>query len=187
MRKESLYFIAIVLPSANADEIEVFRQDMADTYNSKAALKVMPHITLKAPFKLPADETASLMEWFRFLPLQNRPFQVLLEDFACFDNKHSKVIYVKPAMSPHLQNLHSDVMKSFSAAYPQINTSTYERQFNPHVTIAYRDLTPENFEKAWAVYQEKKYTSMFTCERLTLLKHNGLRWEIIAENYLPES
>jgi 2'-5' RNA ligase len=186
MPKENLYFIAIVLPQAIAGEIEVFRKDMADAYNSKAALKVMPHITLKAPFKLPSDESTSLLDWFRSMPIPYKLFPVILENFGCFDNKHSKVIYVKPVMSPQLQDLHSVVIKNFMAAYPQINTSTHEHRFNPHVTIAYRDLTPENFEKAWAVYRVRNYTSTFTCESFCLLKHNGLRWEIIAENFLPD-
>lgn len=186
MPKENLYFIAIVLPWDNAAEIEVFRKDMADIYHSKAALKVMPHITLKAPFKLPSDQKASLLEWFRSIPINTRPFEVVLENFGCFDNKHSKVIYVKPVMPPQLQNLQSVVMNNFIAAYPQVNTSTHEHHFSPHITIAYRDLTPENFENAWTVYRDKKYSASFTCNSFCLLKHNGLRWEVIAENFIFE-
>lgn len=184
MYKESLYFIAIILPLVTASEIEIFRLEMAEKYNSKAALKVMPHITLKAPFKLSADGGRELLEWFKSVPVQASTFTIELNNFGSFDNSKNKVIYVRPHLSRQLAALHNDIIISFSTMYPHIRNSTHEHMFNPHITIAYRDLSLENFQLAWDDYRYKTYLSNFVCDRISLLKHNGLRWEVIAENYL---
>lgn len=184
MPKEKLYFIAIIAPEDVAAEINVFKYDLRDNYNSKAALKTMPHITLKAPFKLPAADREDLLEWFMDIPAGVSPFKILIENFGSFDNSHNKVLFVKPVISPQLLSLQQNVIKSFAAAYPKINMSTHEHHFKPHMTIGYRDLTHENFDKAWAIYKNKEFRSSFTCHSICLLQHNGLRWEVVAEKPL---
>lgn len=182
--RDSLYFIAIIIPPDIAEEINVFKHDMAANYNSKAALRIMPHITLKAPFKLPAESHAQLLQWFGNIPLEISAFLVKLSTFGYFDNKYSKVIYVKPLISDGLIALQSIIANSFNKAYPQINMHAHERQFSPHITIAYRDLTNENFEKAWAGYKNREYSSSFMCTAFSLLQHNGIKWEVIEEKIL---
>ena len=184
MPGEKLYFIAIVAPDAVTAEINTFKHDIRDNYSSKAALKTMPHITLKAPFKLPAEEREDLLKWFRNIPTEIAPFEIHIDNFGSFDNKQNKVIFVKPIMSAELIALQSDVIKDFALTYPKMNMSTHEHQFKAHMTIGYRDLTPENFEKAWAVYKDKQYRSSFTCSSYCLLQHNGMKWEVIAEKPL---
>lgn len=182
--RENLYFIAIMAPDAVAEEINSFKYDIRDNYNSKSALKTMPHITLKAPFKLPAENREALFEWFRNIPLSLQPFNISIENFGCFDSIHNPVIFVKPVMSPELIALQSEVINNFTVAYPEINMSTHEHEFKAHMTIAYRDLTPENFVKAWAEYKDKDYISSFLCSSFCLLQHNGLKWEVVAEHIL---
>ena len=64
MATDKLYFIAILPPAEISVEITAFTIDMDVLYSSKAALKSMPHITLKAPFKLPAQKHGDLLQWF---------------------------------------------------------------------------------------------------------------------------
>lgn len=184
MQREHLYFIAIIVPDVVAAEIDIFKYDIRDNYGSKAALKTVPHITLKAPFKLPAEMHKGLEEWFHNIPHSSSPFHIGLENFGCFDNSYTKVIYVKPQLSAELKQLQANIIDSFSAAYPQIRMSTHEHEFTPHITIAYRDLTPENFEKAWPIYKDSQYASSFTCRSFCLLKHNGIKWEVVNEKLL---
>ena len=184
MPKDKLYFVAIVAPHDVAREINVFKYDIRDNYGSKAALKTMPHITLKAPFKLPAEDREGLLKWFSNIYFEPAPFTITIENFGCFDNRHNKVIYVKPILSQELSALQSTIIKNFVVAYPQINMSTHEHQFNPHLTIGYRDLTPENFAKAWDSYRSKQYHSRFTCDSFCLLQHNGMKWEVIAQQFI---
>ena len=187
MPQDKLFFIAIIAPDDVAAEINIFKHDIRDNYSSKAALKTMPHITLKAPFKLSFGEREGLLDWFSKLPIALQSFPVVIKNFGCFNNRHNKVIYVKPVMSDKLAELQSAVISNFTAAYPKVNMSTHEHQFSPHMTIGYRDLTPENFDKAWAAYSDKHYQSAFLCQSISLLQHNGMKWEVVAEKSLSSA
>lgn len=184
MPNQKLYFIAILPPESIIAEVTAFKEDMRLNYGSAKALKVIPHITLKAPFKITPAGSKDVMSWFKNIPIDTKPFTVEMKNFGCFNNPHNKVIYVQPLITEPLAALQIEILKSFKETYPQLNLSTHEYTFKPHMTIAYRDLTEENYEKAWAVYKDKTYQSKFTCNSFFLLQHNGLNWEVVQEHSL---
>ncbi|MDV6169175.1 2'-5' RNA ligase family protein [Flavobacterium sp. DG1-102-2] len=184
MPKENLYFVALIPHDTIAGEVTGFKNDFADNYNSSKALRSMPHITLKAPFKLLAREHKNLMEWFTGIRPVVEPFVVELQDFGSFPNKDNPVIYVKPVMTPSLERLQKAILTSFEHAYPEISIPYTERNFHPHMTIAYRDLTPEQYERAMDAYQHKKYSASFRADKFHLLQHDGERWSVVAEHIL---
>lgn len=145
MEKENLYFIAIIPSKEVCDEITVFKLDLANSYGSKAALKVIPHITLKAPFKLPVSGHSLLQEWFQKLYINADPFQIELKNFGAFNNKNHPVIYLDPIMNVSLYSLQKEVIRSFRISYPELGVMDIELKFKPHVTVAYRDLEPDKF------------------------------------------
>jgi len=51
------------------------------------------------------------------------------------------------------------------------------------MTVAYRDLTWENYLKAWEVYNEKPYKTNFLVDKIILLRHDQ-QWVPIAEKKL---
>lgn len=181
---ENLYFIALLPHEAVSNDITAFRKDFAENYDSSKALRNMPHITLKAPFKLPAAEHDELLQWFANIRPGVETFTVELEDFGSFDNKNNPVIYVKPIMTPRLEALQKAILNSFEHAYPHIPVAYTERTFHPHMTIAYRDLTPEQYARAMDVYRHKKYSATFRAEGFCLLQHNGREWRVIAEKLI---
>ena len=60
-------------------------------------------------------------------------------------------------------------------------TSETPLSFHPHVTIAYRDLSSEDFRKAWAIYKDISFNVNFHVSRAYLLKHNFRQWEVLSE------
>lgn len=184
MPTESLYFIALIPHDTVAGEVTGFKNDFAQNYNSSKALKSMPHITLKAPFKLAEKGHNGLLKWFENIRPAVDAFNVELEDFGSFDNKDNPVIYVKPVMSPGLERLQKAILTGFENAYPEIKIAYTERHFHPHMTIAFRDLTPEQYERAIDVYQHKKYSATFKADHFYLLQHDGEKWNVIAEHDL---
>ncbi|MEM1238223.1 MAG: 2'-5' RNA ligase family protein [Cyanobacteria bacterium P01_H01_bin.26] len=50
--------------------------------------------------------------------------------------------------------------------------------FCPHMTVAFRDLTQAAFHQAWPEFERKPLTLDFTAQTLTLLRHDGQRWQI---------
>ncbi|KGO91063.1 2'-5' RNA ligase family protein [Flavobacterium subsaxonicum] len=184
MPSQNLYFIALVPPKDISDEVTAFRNDFALNYNSKAALKNMPHITLKAPFKIDAAKHTEVLSWFANLPVGEKSFEVELKDFDVFDNPKNPVVFVHPVVTAAMANVQKAVINDFEAAFAEIALHFSERNFKPHMTIAYRDLAYAEFNSAWHVYKHKKYTARFIAERLYLLKHNGKEWLIVAERFL---
>lgn len=184
MPADSLYFIALIPHDTVANEVTGFKNDFALNYNSSKALRTMPHITLKAPFKLTTKEHNGLLKWFENIRPSVDNFMVELEDFGSFENKDNPVIYVKPIMSPALERLQKAILTSFENTYPHITIALTERRFHPHMTIAFRDLSPEQYERAIDVYQHKKYSAAFRAESFYLLQHDGEKWTIIARHGL---
>ena len=58
--------------------------------------------------------------------------------------------------------------------------------FNPHMTIAYRDLSPELFQQAWHEYKHKKFEAEFEVDAFYLLQHDSKKWNIISTNNLNQ-
>lgn len=183
--RQNLYFIAIIPSQEVCNEITAFKNDFANRFNSVKALKVVPHITLKAPFKLPAIEHAALLEWFQELYINLYPFTVEVKDFGAFHNSRSPVVFVNPVMNASLYSLQKELLKNFIAAYPDVFIPDLELKFLPHITIAYRDLQPQMFKTAWQEYSEKKYSASFEVVNFHLLQHDGKKWNIISTYPLP--
>ena len=181
---EKLYFIAIIPPKPIAEEVTLFKHDFANHYESSKALKVMPHITLKAPFKMFEADHKSVVGWFEKLTVSESRFEVVLKDFGAFRNLEHPVIFVNPMVSEALTNLQRSLINQFGKAFPHVKRPSVDNNFHPHMTIAYRDLTYENFEKAWAQYEHKKFEAQFPLDSFHLLAHDGTKWNVIATQTL---
>ena len=184
-KDQSLYFIAIMPPSNISDEVTRFKQDFVTRFNARAALKNMPHITLKAPFIFPRVHHEQTLCWFENMQITVPSFKQELRDFDAFHNRRSAVIFVKPVMNVFLDRLQKQVLKNFGETYSHENILKQELDFKPHMTIAYRDLQPNLFKEAWKEYETKKYAAGFDVNNFRLLQHNGKAWNIISTYNLP--
>ncbi|MXN91240.1 hypothetical protein GR160_08360 [Flavobacterium sp. Sd200] len=178
--QHSLYFIAIIPPDDVCTEVDAFRNDFKNNYNSRAALKNVPHITLKAPFEAAPKQHSTILDWFGNLNIKTEPFSIDLQNFGAFDNPKNPVIYVKPLLTDNLTQLQKEIITAFELSFPDTTLHYHERHFAPHLTIAFRDLSYEQFKKAWTIYSNKHYTAQFAVNHLCLFKHNGTAWQVIA-------
>ena len=69
-------------------------------------------------------------------------------------------------------------MISFNSIFPAYVHSV-DIDFKPHITVAYRDLTPENFSVAWQEYKDKTVNSVFHVDAIHLLEHDRKKWNLI--------
>ncbi|MFT3679842.1 MAG: 2'-5' RNA ligase family protein [Ferruginibacter sp.] len=183
--KQNLYFIALIPDEELQHRINEFKQDFANRFNSSKALKIVSHITLKAPFKLPAAQHEGLTTWLRDIKIQTRQFNIELQNFGSFPNPQSPVVYVKPVNNASLITLQQNITGNFRERYPQLLQHT-DLDFNPHITIAYRDLSPGNYAAAWQEYQSKEFRATFAITAFYLLQHDTRKWNIISERSLEE-
>jgi len=103
------------------------------------------------------------------------PFELELKDFGHFSNR---VIFVDVVPQPSLNVLEQEVNKQFSETFPSIIFRT-RPEFNPHVTIATRDIPEDRFDEAWAYFEHQQFSMSFTCDALSLYKLVNGKWEVI--------
>lgn len=169
-----LYFIAIYPPSSVIEDIRFFKEDLAKNYNNSKALKNEAHITLFPPFSREITMETDIITAFQKIDTHIAPFKLTLNGFGCFPNPKNPVLFVQPEVNEHLSLLHSKVKERFNFI---------KHTFNPHVTVGYRDLTFENFERAWENYEHKEYTTTFLVDNIQLLRHDG-KWCTLSSKKL---
>ena len=183
MRKDilKLYFVAIVPEGKVFDEILAFKNEMSDRFNSKAALRSPPHITLHMPIKWQEENENKLIAPLSELASRYKPFNVNLQGFGAFQ---PRVIYVKVEENMVLDALQAAIQKTARSVWHIYPKSTNTRPFNPHVTIGFRDLNKPMFFKAWQEFEQRDYVSTFQVKDICLLKHNGKSWDIFHRSPL---
>lgn len=153
---------------------------MRHQHGSSAALRSPAHITLVPPFRADdgkEDELANLLGRFAS---GRQPFTVELENFGAFP---PRVIYVAVKPSAALGLLHKEIT-DFFAHQSSIPIQRDARPFVPHLTIATRDLSREQFDYAWSSFSARSFTAAFQADRLSLLKFIQGRWELCYEAQL---
>lgn len=53
------------------------------------------------------------------------------------------------------------------------------------MTVGFRDLTWENYLRAWGKYETKEYKTKFIVDKILLLRHDG-QWVPVAEKKLEK-
>jgi 2'-5' RNA ligase len=173
----SLYFIAIIPDEQLQKEVTDFKNYMALNYNSKAALTSPPHITLFPPFKLESANENSLIDPLEDFVKGKIPFSLNLNGFGCFK---PRVIYIRPEYSEDLNRLRKQLLLHLKAKADLYDPQN-DKPFNPHMTIATRDLDKKSFYEAWEIFHSRKFSREFVVESIFLLKHNGKSWNILHE------
>ena len=177
--KPSLYFLAVIPHPELADKITAVKDDFARHYQSSKALKVMPHITLQNPFqRMESFETEFHLRLQDFFS-PFHAFNVQLSGYDCFDRNRNKVIFINVLKNDLLFDLHKKLIYFLRE---EMNFSAKESSymFHPHVTVAYRDLTTEQFNKAWPIYKNKTFESTFFADTVYLLKHDYRKWNVLS-------
>jgi len=173
-----LYFLALLPDPAIQQEVTAFKETARDRFGSGHALKSPPHITLVPPFRLEkTPESGEALEVALRDAAPGPSFPVQLRDFDRFGQR---VIFVHVQLS---EALITSQRQAADAFYRHLGVKPETRPFHPHLTVAFRDLDRKVFPEAWAYFSGISYQRTFTAERVTLLRHNGQRWEIAGDSY----
>lgn len=176
----ALYFVALVPPTSIVEEVTAFKVYAAKHFGSKHALNSPPHITLIPPFRWPNDKYLELNTALSHFNFQTADLSLDLVNFSSFP---PRVIFVDVSPNTMLRNLQAQLEQHFSQDLNIQPKGPFG--FHPHMTVAFRDLTAEVFPKAWAHFSAQDYRRSFSVDQLSLLRHNGEKWEIEANFTLP--
>jgi 2'-5' RNA ligase len=176
--KESRYFIALIPPDPIRSELEHWKQFFKEEYQSKASLNSPPHITLHMPLVCPDKKLALLIHQLQGLASGYTPFAVNLKDFGAFP---PRVIYVDVMPQALLFAFQKEVVRLVRQVLHLPPTDYRNTGFHPHLTLAFRDLKKEAFQRAWEKFSLMNFEAEFMIDRVYLLRHNGKIWEIFQE------
>ena len=176
--EQRLFFIALVPPQSIQDEVNQIKQHFADRYASSKAFNSPPHVTLQQPFRWSPDNLEVLQDSLRDFAASRPPLSVILEGFGAFK---PKVIYVNVLKTPELMWLQKQLIDRTEASLAIVDPKAKSRPFAPHMTVAFRDLTRQNFKAAWPEFEHRQLHFQFTSPNLTLLIHDAQRWHVCAE------
>lgn len=171
-----MYFIAIYPPQEIIEEVKVFKKDLAIHYANSKALKNEAHITLFPPFSREIELESDIHTAFQKISTEMTPFEIELNGFGSFPNPKNPVLFIQPEENVHLTELYHRVKQQFNFA---------KYSFTPHITVGYRNLTWENYLKAWEKYKTEEYKTKFIVDKILLLRYEE-HWIPIAEKRLEK-
>jgi 2'-5' RNA ligase len=174
---KQLYFIAIIPPSPTLEEAQELKNYFQEKYNSKAALNSPPHITLHMPFEWKEEKEAQLIEKISCFANTQVSFDLKLSNFNCFE---PRVIFIDVIKNEKLELLQKNLHRFCKKELNLFNANYKEHAFHPHLTLAFRDLKKPEFVKAWIEFKERKFEATFAVNALTLLKHDGKKWNVLT-------
>jgi len=177
-QSQSLFFIALLPPLDIQNYADQIKQHFADRYASRAAQKSPPHITLQPPFRWLNAEVPILKQSLSQFVRNRVPVPVTLKGFAAFP---PRVIYINVLKTEELLALQAELIAYLEAKLGIVDPVSKTRPFAPHMTVGFKDLTKQNFRAAWAEFQQRQLEFEFRATDLTLLVHDGRRWNVSAE------
>ena len=182
--KKGLYFIGILPPYAIAERVQEVKKEFVERYESKEAYKRPAHFTLQIPFKIPADFEENLIRHLEEFSSKQQPFTAQLAGFGHF---RDDVIFIDLEDSTAMKMLRNNLITYLQQEAGFTDKMIGRKSFTPHMTVAYRDLTSENFQKAWEEFKDRSFDFSFEVKSIYLLKHDYTKWQPHREfNFLNE-
>ena len=172
---QNRYFIAIVPPHPYLEQAFEFKNHFKNHHQSKASLNSPPHITLHMPFEWKSSNEDRLVAALQTFSSTTHAVKVDFNNFGCFS---PRVIFIQviptlelTALQRHLRQFCKKELGLFNADYKDL-------PFYPHVTLAFRDLKQQAFEKAWEEFKDKKFEGGFSANCISLMTHAEGKWNV---------
>ncbi len=153
-------------------------------FNTLEALKPPVHITLFPPFKIISSHAKefernilNIQDWAE----HEIAFNIHLNNYNYFDNRNKPVLFIEVVRNEQLLKLHKGFRKELKK---YLVLKEQKSQFKPHITIGYRDISPEVFPAIKAAYSQRGFNASFNCNAFHLWKHNGQHWTIVVQYLL---
>lgn len=178
--ESNIYFIALLPNAAIGKEIIRIKQEFADNYDARKALRVLPHITLQAPFTAdPSLEDALCTELTAFAAAA-APFEIRLDGFGAVNLKSRRVLYIHVEKDPAIASLHNKLVGFLRKEFG-FSSMLARYGYNPHISVALNDLKPRELEAAWGEYREKPFEATFRVNNIYIFRHTGTSWEVLQK------
>jgi 2'-5' RNA ligase len=178
MNAEPFFFIALLPPQPIQDYATGVKSHFDQYYNSRHAFNSSPHITLFPPFQWKHDRLETLSDSLSIFAKSQSAIPITLRNFGAFP---PRVIFIDVDRSDLLLSLYQCLLDHLETSIDLRDSKARSRPYAPHMTVAFRDLTQQNFDLAWEEFKSRSLHFEFTATDLTLLKHDGERWQVYSK------
>ena len=173
MNDAARYFLAIVPPEPVLSQVLSLKKEACRQFNSCAALKSPSHITLHMPFLWKEKKIDQLLGALSAFSTGIHYVDIRLNKIGHFGNR---VIFLDPEANEDLLMLQSMLVKTVRLKLKLLNAEYKDRAYQPHMTIAFRDLKKQVFDEAYEYFTQKKLSFRFQAKDFALLRHDGKQW-----------
>ncbi|HEX4886799.1 MAG TPA: methylated-DNA--[protein]-cysteine S-methyltransferase [Luteibaculaceae bacterium] len=169
------YMLVFIPPAHVVKQVEAVREEFAQRYSAKAALKNPVHITLQPPFWMDESKEEAFLDgldaWTR-----REPFVWEHDGFGSFTQP--QVVYIQTSLPDDVAQWQSEL-----AAWIRENWVESEKYsgdnlaYTPHLTIGRKDIPPKRFDEAVNSYRSLSFYATYEVRAFFVWKHNGKTWQ----------
>ncbi len=166
------YFLALVPEGEVFDKSEHIKEELQDRFNLKYARRSPSHVTLKMPFTYNEAKEGKLMGKLHTFTKSRQAFPVRVKGMGRFG---TRVIFIKVLPSPALLEL-QQALSQFCKVGLKLDQELSDRNYTPHMTVAFKDLKKGKFWEYYEATKEKAFNGEFLADGIILLKKEKERW-----------
>lgn len=177
---QQTHFIGVLAPDSITQTLENCRQYMNQKYGCRSGYGTPIHITLIPPFCLPEEfSTEDLISAIQEDVLFQKDFSGFSAHIDNFDAFGDRTIFAKVSASSRWTKLRNKVFSAVSKVAPSsIRKDT--RPFQPHLTVANRDIPEGISTEALAAFKELNLIEDFRINNITIFERKGGSWKAAA-------
>jgi 2'-5' RNA ligase len=174
MKTLQKYFMALVPPAEILERVTAIKEELQQKFGIKYALKSPAHVTLKMPFSYNEAKEDFLASRLGEFVKERAGFSVEVNSVGTFGNR---VIFLDIVKSLPLESLQSD-LRGFCRKELNLVEELSDRNYHPHMTVAFKDLKPAQFREVLEVIKSRSFSAQFEVNQLSLLKRTEGRWKV---------
>ena len=167
-------FTVSYLPKPIRVKIRKYQKIISKKFNTNKALNWVPHITIANGVSMPESKFHTTCEQIKQICDKTNPIFLSTKKLhfikipnSSFENPYAILIEVN--LTKKLQELHNIIQNNIYKGFKR--PSYKSNKYIPHITLAYRDLTKQNFDKAKKFFKDNpiKINYSFKLDNLQLV------------------
>jgi len=172
MKVMQKYFLAIVPEGEFQDRVTNLKLEIKDRFQAKYALKSPAHITVKMPFVYNEAKEEKLIEKLGSFTNAYEPMTLTIGGVRTFGNR---VIYLNVDAGKDLYGFQKE-LKTFCKRELNLVDELSDRNFHPHMTIAFKDINKSQFQNILQFSTEINLRLTLEISCILLLKRVNHSW-----------
>ena len=177
MKSIQKYFLAILPDEEIQKKATDLKQEIKEKFNVKYALKSPAHVTLKMPFSYNEAKEDVLIQKLSIFLSEFSSFAISLKGADTFSKR---VIFWKVESDESLFQLQKALV-SFCKRELNLVAELSDRNYHPHMTIAFKDFKRDSFQPIFELVRQKSLLAHLEVKQIALLKREEGRWYCQAQ------